>query len=212
VSQRPDLVDEHRLWRRGCARIAGIDEAGRGAWAGPVVAAAVILPRIPDLRRLLDPVRDSKLLTPAQRERCYTLVLRYAVAYGIGAAPPEVIDHLGIVPATRQAMLQAVAGLGCAPDGLIIDALALHELPIPQLAIAKADLTCLSVAAASILAKVTRDRMMVALDAELPQYGLAAHKGYGTRRHREALHTYGPTDHHRRTFAPISLLLHDDDD
>lgn len=167
----------------------------------------MVLPRLPDLRHLLRPVRDSKVLSPAQRERCYDLVLQYALDYGIGAAPPDVIDRLGIVPATRQAMLKAVAGLGCAPDGLIIDALELHELPIPQLAIAKADLTCLSVAAASVLAKVTRDRMMVALDAELPHYGLAAHKGYGTPQHQQALYAYGPTDHHRRSFAPISLLL-----
>jgi ribonuclease HII len=192
-------------------RIAGIDEAGRGAWAGPVVAACVVLPRLPDLRRILNPVRDSKLLTPSQRERCYDLVLRYALDHGIGVAPSDVIDRMGIISATRKAMLEAVAALCCPPDGLIIDALELRELPMPQLAIAKADLTCLSVAAASILAKVTRDRMMVALDAKLPHYGLAAHKGYGTRQHQQALCTYGPTIHHRRTFAPIALLLRDDD-
>ncbi|MBC7235313.1 MAG: ribonuclease HII [Chloroflexi bacterium] len=211
MGQQPDLVDEHRLWRRGCMCIAGIDEAGRGAWAGPVVAAAVVLPRLPDLRRLLAPVRDSKQLLPSQREYCYELILSRALDHGVGVVSPAEIDELGIVAATREAMIQAVRTLRVPPDGLIIDALSLPRLALPQVAVPKADLYSLSVAAASIVAKVTRDRLMVALDAQLPEYGFAAHKGYGTEQHRRALLCHGPSEYHRRSFAPVRALLEVDD-
>lgn len=205
VPQQPSLVEEQRLWVQGCLCVAGLDEAGRGAWVGPVVAAAVVLP--PDARAdgLLGSVRDSKLLSSRQRERCYEQIVRFALAYGIGASSARVIDQLGIVPATRQAMEQALGALAVHPEFLLIDALQLDR-NTPQKALIKGDRTCLSIAAASILAKVTRDRWLVALDELLPGYGLARHKGYGTPQHQEALARLGPTALHRHSFAPIRAL------
>jgi len=207
LRETPDLSAEERLWARGYTRVAGIDEAGRGAWAGPVVAAAVVLPAgVDDLCQSLDGVRDSKLLSPRQRDRCYDLIVASADAYAVGIAGPDVVDRLGIVPATRQAMRQAVRSLDARPDFLLIDAVRLYAVDIPQESPPKADLHYLSVAAASIIAKVTRDRLMVALGAEFPGYGLGQHKGYGTPQHRRALETFGATNHHRHSFAPIAKL------
>jgi len=207
VSQQPDLAVERGLWARGYVRIAGLDEAGRGAWAGPVVAAAVVLPpHTPDLARRLEPVRDSKLLTPRRRELCYGLILEQALDWGVGLVPSAEIDRLGIVPATRAAMLQALEALSPPPDYLLIDALSLPEVPIPQWAMPKGDLYRLSISAASVIAKVYRDRWMVRLDRRLPGYGLARHKGYGTRQHRAALCSLGATPEHRHSYAPIRAL------
>ncbi len=207
MSRQPDLAQECALWQQGYERIAGLDEAGRGAWAGPVVAAAVILPaRRPDLAELLAPVRDSKLLTPSRRATCYDLIIAHAVDHGVGMVCAEEIDRLGIVPATREAMRRALAALSAPPDYLLIDALSLPESPCPQRAIIKGDRDHLSIAAASIIAKVTRDRWMASLDAAWPGYGLARHKGYGTRAHLEALRARGSTPQHRHTFAPIRAL------
>jgi len=207
MGQQPGLAWERDLLAQGYALIAGLDEAGRGAWAGPVVAAAVILPLYrPDLEQVLAPVRDSKLLSPHQREECYELIVRCALGYGVGMVPAVEIDRLGIVPATRLAMRQALSALTLSPDYLLIDGLGLPQFPLPQRAIPKGDRTCLSIAAASILAKVTRDHWMIALEERLPGYGLAAHKGYGTRQHKAALEKLGPTAYHRHTFAPIRLL------
>ncbi len=183
--------------------MAGLDEAGRGAWAGPVVAAAVILPPEPArLRRHLAGVRDSKALTPAEREALFPEILRVALAVGVGMAGPEEIDAMGIVPATRRAMERALEALGVAPEALIVDALSL-PIPLPQRVLVQADARCLSVAAASIVAKVTRDRWMVEMDRVYPGYGFAGHKGYGTPAHRRALQEHGPSPIHRRSFAPV---------
>lgn len=206
MSQQPDLSRELTLWARGYRYIAGVDEAGRGAWAGPVVAAAVILPNDPQALDTLDPVRDSKLLTPAQRDACYELVLGAAVCWGVGAVSSREIDRIGIVPATRRAMQQALRDLLPAPEYLLIDAVPLAAIPLPQNAMPKGDRDCLSIASASIIAKVTRDRWMVDLDRRLPGYGLASHKGYGTGRHQRALRILGPSSQHRHSFAPIRVL------
>lgn len=189
--------------------VAGIDEAGRGALAGPVVAAAVILPlRDPQKLRQLTPLNDSKQLTARQRDRCYDLILAHAVAWGVGSVPADVIDAIGILPATRQAMIAAVRQLSPAPTCLLIDGpLPLRQLALPQRAIIRGDSHSLSIAAASILAKVSRDRAMQTLDSQYPLYGLAQHKGYGTPAHQAALAAHGPTPIHRHTFAPIRQPL-----
>ena len=212
MCREPDLSVERRLWASGYTRVAGLDEAGRGAWAGPVVAAAVILrPDQPDLLARLAPVRDSKLLSPQQRERCYALILENSLACGVAAVPSIEIDRIGIVPATRRAMALAVARLCPPPDYLLIDALPVPEVDLPQYVTCKGDLLHLSISAASIVAKVTRDRMMVGLDARLAGYGLAQHKGYGTAFHHEALRRRGVSLEHRRSYAPICELLGEGD-
>ena len=205
MSQQPNLAEEQRLWAQGYSQIAGLDEAGRGAWAGPVVAAAVVLGPDTDALRYLAPVKDSKLLTARRRELCYGLVVQHALAYGVGGVSSDMIDRIGIVPATRLAMRAAIASLGLVPDYLLIDALSL-DLDVPQKAIIKGDRYCLSIAAASVIAKVTRDRRMVVLDAVSPGYGLARHKGYGTQLHRRSLQHLGPAGFHRYSFAPIRAL------
>ena len=203
MQREPDLACERHAWEQGHRLLVGIDEAGRGAWAGPVVAAAVILPAPQDdLLARLGGVRDSKLLSAARRERCYELIAEVAVALGVGSVDATGIDRLGIVPATKAAMLQAVAALGLDPDFYLIDAV---RLPVtaPQRNLIKGDRLCLSIAAASIIAKVTRDRWMAACDADWPRYGLAHHKGYGTPEHRRALLTFGPTPLHRYSYEPV---------
>jgi ribonuclease HII len=208
MTQRPDLREEMTLFAAGYRHIAGLDEAGRGCWAGPVVAGAVILPLDrPDLPQELEGVRDSKQLTPRQRERLYETIRSTALAVGVGMAPPDMIDELGIVPATRHAMGLAILQLGLLPDFLLIDFLNLPGLPIPQKSIAGGDAQSLSIAAASIVAKVARDRLMVQLDIQYPGYGFASHKGYGTRQHRESLACLGLSPIHRRSFAPMRLML-----
>jgi len=207
VSHKPDLARERDLWAQGHLRVAGLDEAGRGAWAGPVVAAAVVLPSdVPDLCQALLPVRDSKLLTPLCRERCYRLILQQAMDWGVGVVSSAVIDRIGIVPATRRAMRQALDALSLTPDYLLIDALPLPEVDIPQCVLPKGDLYHLSISAASIIAKVSRDRWMIGLDRRLPGYGMAQHKGYGTRQHRAALWSRGASSQHRHSYAPIRAL------
>ena len=210
----PTLKFEHTFWSRGLV-VAGIDEAGRGAWAGPVVAGAVILPPVhrvkkwqsEKLLRDLANARDSKLLSPRQREKLVAPIRAAAIASATGFATREEIDNLGIVPATRLAMQRAVEALGKSPDALLIDALKLPALAIPQIAIIRGDQLSLSIACASILAKVTRDQMMVELDAQLPGYALAKHKGYGTAAHRLALEQLGVSRIHRASFAPIREMI-----
>ena len=205
---QPTLIKEQGLWARSFTRIAGIDEAGRGAWAGPVVAAAVILPHDrPGLALRLAPVRDSKLLTARSREACYDLIAAHALAYAVGSATSEEVDADGIVPATRRAMQRAVAALAIAPDYLLIDALPLGDIALPQEALPKADMLHLSVAAASIVAKVSRDRWMADVATRIGGYGFERHKGYGTPDHQEALRRLGPACHHRRSFAPIHAMV-----
>jgi ribonuclease HII len=204
----PDLQEELDLYAAGHTRVAGLDEVGRGAWAGPVCAAAVVLPlNRPDLPDLLTGVRDSKQLSPAQREILLPVILDVAEAVGVGWAAPTEVDERGVVPATQQAMARAVGELDGRVDALLVDYLRLPDLDLPQRALPKADARCLSVAAASIVAKVTRDQLMVALDQDFPGYGFARHKGYGTRQHREALAWLGPSPIHRMSWRPIQEIL-----
>lgn len=206
--QQPDFCRELTLLSQGYHFIAGIDEAGRGAWAGPVVAAACILPLDdPALLRKLGQVRDSKLLSARQRDQCYDAVTACALSWAAQAASAEEIDQLGILPATRLAMQRAVAALELCPDLLMIDAVRLQEVAIPQIVEFKADRNYLSTAAASIIAKVTRDRLMAAMERELPGYGFSSHKGYGTARHRAALRELGISREHRLSYRPIHDLL-----
>lgn len=201
----PDISEETALLACGYRRIAGVDEAGRGAWAGPVYAAAVVLPlERPDLARLLADVRDSKQLSPSLRETAYARIREVALAVGVGRAEVAEIEALGILPATRLAMARAVGQLAVPADALLVDYVHLPDIPLPQRVLPQADARCLSVAAASIIAKVERDRWMVEMDREYPGYGFASHKGYGTTQHREALRRLGPSPLHRRTWKPIA--------
>ena len=199
---RPTYSEERRLLREGFAPVAGLDEVGRGCLAGPVVAGAAILPRNPR-GGWVSETRDSKQMTARQRERVLVELQARAPALATGAATAAEIDRIGIVPATRLAMQRAIAALAVAPAFLLIDAIELPDLPLPQKPIVRGDATCLSIAAASIVAKVTRDRMMESEDAAYPPYGFATNKGYGTRHHLRALEERGPCPIHRRSFAPV---------
>ena len=204
----PDLVLELALHIDGIGIIAGIDEAGRGAWAGPVVAAAVVLPLdSSDLESDLEGVRDSKLLSARQRSHLAGIILEIASSIGVGQATAEEVDMLGLVPATRAAMTRAVHKLDPAPDHLLIDYMLLPESELPQTALPRGDAIVLSIAAASIIAKVARDKIMIDLEQCYPGYGFPRHKGYGTCVHREALALLGPSPAHRRSFKPIAALL-----
>jgi ribonuclease HII len=207
----PDLSLETKFLSQGHALVAGIDEAGRGAWAGPVVAAAVVLPldRPELLRALLAAgVNDSKQLTAQKRLRLVPVIEAAALAIGVGGASPVQIDQEGIVPATRAAMERAVAMLAPQPQALLIDAVNLQALiPLPQRSLNYGDSISLSIAAASIIAKVSRDRLMRGLDERHPGYGFARHKGYGTRAHQLALKTLGVSEVHRKSYAPVAKLI-----
>lgn len=206
---------ERDLIAQGYRCIVGIDEAGRGAWAGPVVAGAVVLPLDRnDLATVLDGVYDSKQLTAAVRESLVERIQSTALAWGVGRAEAAEIDDLGIVPATCLAMRRAVEHLqdsaaSLQPDFLLIDLInwqGLADRRIPYRTVVRGDSRSLSIAAASILAKVTRDRWMVEYDAAYPQYGFAAHKGYGVVRHQAALRDFGATPLHRMTYKPLAQL------
>jgi ribonuclease HII len=206
----PSLAHEQRAWAAGHRYVAGLDEAGRGAWAGPVVAAAVVLPaHDPQILQKLRGVRDSKMLSAPRREALSALIQAHALAWAIGVVPAVEIDVQGIVPATRKAMALALQSLAPAADYLLIDHLRLPDLPLPQHSLPKGDAQVLSIAAASILAKVSRDRMMVNFDGQFPGYAFAQHKGYGTAQHRAALLTRGPCAIHRRSFAPVRMMVSD---
>lgn len=195
------------LLGRGFRRIAGIDEAGRGCLAGPVVAAAVILD--PDDLVTLDAlcdVRDSKTVPPVEREELRALVERRAIGVGVGVMPADLIDAIGIGGATRLAMMAAVAELHPPPDHLLIDYVKLRALPLPQESFVDGDALCVSVAAASIVAKTERDRLMRDAEVLFPGYAFAEHKGYGTPAHLRALTQLGPSPIHRRSFAPVRDL------
>ena len=206
MCQRPTFAVEEELWQTGYRHIAGIDEVGRGSLAGPVVAAAVILSseRSP---LWLSQVRDSKKLTPHKRDFLSRCIQREAMAFGLGVVLPEVIDDLGIVHATRIAMHIATQELAISPDCLIIDAVALPESAVPQRSIIKGDNISLSIAAASIVAKVHRDKIMVDYDSLYPQYGFADNKGYPTAAHLMSLRDFGECLIHRTSFAPVRRLL-----
>lgn len=180
--------------------IAGVDEAGRGPLAGPVVAAAVIL----DPQRPIAGLNDSKKISAAKRERLEPLIMASALAYGIGRAEPGEIDEINILQATLLAMRRAVAALVVVPGAVVVDGNRSTHFGLPTEAVVGGDARVPAISAASILAKVARDREMVALDALFPGYGFAQHKGYGTAVHMEALARLGPTPHHRYSFAPLS--------
>lgn len=186
--------------RRGYRLVAGIDEAGRGPLAGPVVAAAVILPR----RCRLPGLHDSKQVPAHERERLYGEILRHAIGVGIGEASAQEVDTANVVEATRRAMYRAFTSLTPRPDWLLIDALTLPSLPLPQRHVFKGDCLSISIAAASIIAKVSRDRLMLGYHQAFPRYNFSAHKGYGTSEHLELLKRYGPCEIHRLTFRPVS--------
>jgi ribonuclease HII len=209
-SSLPDLYFEKSLadsYQVAC--IAGVDEAGRGALAGPVFAAAVILPiNKTGLEDLLVGVTDSKLLKPATRARLFAVIAGTAVAYAVGYSSAETIDTIGILPATRQAMIAAVDQLQPAAEALLIDGrIRLTAVNLPQLDIIRGDQRSLSVAAASIMAKVSRDHAMMTLDERYPAYGFARHKGYGTAAHIRMLERLGPCPEHRLSFAPLRRTL-----
>jgi ribonuclease HII len=204
----PTTIEEQQLLAAGHTRIAGIDEAGRGCWAGPVVAAAVVLPaEIIDAPAALAGVDDSKQLTAARREMLLPTIIRHCAGYGVGVVPAHVIDTHGILNATRLAMQIALLQLPQQATALLIDAVTLHGWPCAQRALIRGDARCLSIAAASVVAKVTRDRMMGGFDRAFPQYGFGVHKGYGTAQHEAALRAHGPTAQHRRSFRPLSEYL-----
>ena len=192
---------ETELYNNGINFIAGIDEVGRGPLVGPVVTAAVILPKdFYDER-----INDSKKLTEKKRELLYNVIMENALSVGIGMSTPEVIDEINILNATKKAMIEAINNLSIKPEHLLIDAVKL-DINIPQTSIIKGDAKSESIAAASIIAKVTRDRMMVELDKKYPMYDFKHNKGYGTKKHIEALYEYGPISEHRKSFAPVSEL------
>ncbi len=192
-------IEEMKVYEKQYAsygHICGIDEVGRGPLAGPVVAAAVILP--PDCGILY--INDSKKLSEKKREELYPLIMEQALAVGIGQASPERIDEINILQATYEAMREAIHKLSIRPDILLNDAVEIPEVDIVQVPIIKGDAKSISIAAASIVAKVTRDRMMIEYDAAMPEYGFASNKGYGTAAHIAALKANGPTEIHRKSF------------
>lgn len=199
---KPSLAEERKLSKQGYRFVAGVDEAGRGALAGPVVAAAVILP--PRLKGgWVEEVRDGKLLSPKKRESLFQYIQEAAISVGISTVSHEVIDNLGIIKATQLAMKSAIEQLSPPPQSLLIDYMSLPDVPLPQKGIINGDRLCLSIACASIMAKVSRDRLMIELDRTYPGYGLAKHKGYGTREHLASLCQLGPCPIHRCSFFPV---------
>jgi len=208
VVQTAPLIEEQALLRLGYRSIAGMDEAGRGSWAGPVVAAAVILPLDePELSRRLVGVRDSKLLTAMSRARLFDIIQQHAVDVSVAMASPADVDRMNVLEATKLAMRQALAGLSCTADCLLLDAVRLDGVPLPQWPIVGGDRRSLTVAAASIVAKVTRDRYMLEAQTHYPDFRFGSHKGYGTAGHQAELQRSGPSNLHRRSFAPIRRLI-----
>ena len=193
---------ENELYESGIKYIAGIDEVGRGPLVGPVVTAAVILPKdFYDER-----INDSKKLTEKKRELLYDVIMENAISVGIGISSEDVIDDINILEATKKAMIEAVNNLSVKPEHLLIDAVKLN-VDIPQTSIIKGDAKSESIAAASIIAKVTRDRMMIELDKEHPEYDFKHNKGYGTKKHIDAIEKYGILKEHRKTFAPCNKYV-----
>lgn len=206
MPQTPSFAEERILEAQGYQRIAGIDEVGRGALAGPVVAAAVILPCHIDAP-WLNQVKDSKQLSPARRELLFHCIHEVAISIGIGMVPPEVIDSQGIIKATRLAMKLAIDQLSPPPESLLIDYMLLPEVLLPQKGITDGDSLCFSIACASIMAKVARDRLMIELDRTYTGYELAQHKGYGTKEHLSCLRRLGPSPIHRQSFKPVKDII-----
>ena len=194
--QRIETLRVYEEQYGACDYICGIDEVGRGPLAGPVVAGAVVLPK--GCRILY--INDSKQLSEKKREELYDIIMEQAVSCAVGYAAPALIDEINILQATYEAMREAIAGLKCKPDILLNDAVTIPRVSIPQVPIVKGDAKSISIGAASIIAKVTRDRMMREYDKIFPEYGFAGNKGYGSAEHMEAIRKYGPTPIHRRSF------------
>lgn len=206
IPSSPHLHFEQALWKAGIKNPAGIDEAGRGCLAGPVTAAAVILPTQKTIADSLKEVRDSKQLNPAEREEARKKIENISLAWAVGWADNEEIDQLGIAPATRLAIWRALEQLVPAPDHLLVDYLVLPDIPLPQTRLTKGDARSLSIAAASILAKTHRDSWMIDRAQEFPGYGFEKNKGYGTAFHRNAILSNGACRLHRMSFAPLRPL------
>ncbi len=207
--QTPSFAEEKTLEAQGYQRIAGIDEVGRGSLAGPIVAAAVILPYHIDTP-WLNQVKDSKQLSPSRREFLFHHIHEIATSTGIGVVHHKIIDARGIIKATRLAMKLAIDQLSSPPEFLLIDYMRLPEVPLPQKGITNGDSLCFSIACASIIAKVSRDHLMIELDGMHPGYGLAQHKGYGTKEHLACLHRLGPSPIHRQSFKPVKDVIQQD--
>lgn len=196
---------ENELWNSGIDYVAGIDEVGRGPLIGPVVTACVILPH--DF--ILEGLTDSKKLSEKKREEYYDYIMEHALSVSVGMMDEKVIDDVNIYEATKLAMYQAVEKSSIKPQHVLIDAMKLEKLEMPSTSIIKGDAKSISIAAASVIAKVTRDRMMIELDQKYPMYGFKSHKGYPTKKHVEAIEKYGLIDGYRKTFKPISFYIKD---
>jgi ribonuclease HII len=207
VPEKPTLEYEQQLWGEGFHIVAGLDEAGRGAWAGPVFAAAVVLPRDERILRLLDGVRDSKRMTANQRNLYLDCIKSVSVGWTIGMSTNDEIDTLGIVSATCLAMQRAIDNLSFNPTYLLVDYIQIEHCACPQLSLTKGDCRSLSIAAASVIAKTARDAYMIKEDGRFPYYNFAQHKGYGTPQHRAAIEKYGPSKIHRMSFRPLVSSL-----
>ncbi|MBD9105233.1 ribonuclease HII [bacterium] len=202
--EKVDLYQyEKELWKNGINLIAGMDEVGRGPLIGPVVTACVILPK--DF--VLEGLTDSKKLSEKKREEFYDYIMEHAISVGIGMMDEKVIDEVNIYEATKLAMYQAVEKSKVKPEHVLIDAMKLDKLEMPSTSIIKGDAKSISIAAASVIAKVTRDRMMIELDKKYPIYGFKSHKGYPTKKHIEAIKEYGLINGYRKTFKPISEMV-----
>jgi ribonuclease HII len=199
--ETPPLRLEQELWAQGKRFIGGIDEAGRGAWVGPVCAAVVILPANPEIIKPLACVRDSKLLSPLHREQAADCVKTIALGWSIGYSSAREIDEIGILPATRQAVLRSIQSLTIYPEFLLMDYIHWPGLKNPHLMFPKGESLSLSIASASVIAKTSRDALMRELDLQYPGYGFAKHKGYGTREHQQAINRLGLCDIHRKSFS-----------
>lgn len=205
IPSSPDFSFETSLWKNDCQYVAGVDEAGRGALAGPVVAAVVVFRAYIPLKDL-DGVRDSKEMTPSMRGQWAEKLRELALAWGVGLATSQEIDDLGIIPSTRTAAQRAIEALQITPGHILLDYLFLPDSPIPQTSLIKGDARSMSIAAASVIAKTTRDALLEDLDAQYPGYGFGKHKGYGTAAHRAAIARLGPSPIHRLSYKPLLEL------
>ena len=206
-AHEPDFTAEAALQQGGFLVVAGVDEAGRGAWAGPLVAGAVILSTDPHASSAdWAGVRDSKAMSHEQRDAIFDMILARALAVGVGSVAPDEIDLLGLTAANELAMARAVQALPAKPDALLVDAFTLPSVALPQQALIRGDARSRSIAAASIVAKVTRDRQMEALALAFPGYGFEQHRGYGVAIHQAALANLGPSPVHRLSYAPLRAL------
>jgi ribonuclease HII len=207
VIRYPNIDLESDLWQQGFSSVAGLDEAGRGAWAGPLYAAAVVLPTDERVMDVLAGVKDSKKMSASQRERWKDCIKAVSMDWAIGTANPQEIDQMGIVAANRIAMTRALEQLHYRPEYLLVDYIRLPDCDLPQTNLPKGDALSLSIAAASVLAKTARDALMIEMDSRYPRYGFAQHKGYGTARHRAALEAAGVCELHRMSFAPMKFMV-----